>query len=97
MSENPININVSEDFLKGAAVGAAAGAALGAIAYSKYKKHKFVYGFGKCPKCGSDLRLTDKQTITKGKTTYVYGIYKCENGHKFKVLLEKHIVKKRPA
>lgn len=92
-----MSVNINEDFLKGAAAGAAVGAAAGALAFARYNRHKFIYGHGKCPKCGTDLRLIDKITIQKGRTTLVYGIFKCENGHRFKVLLEKHILKKRPA
>ena len=97
MSENPVNVNLNEDFLKGAAIGAAGGALLGAVAYSKYKKHSFVYNHGRCPKDGTKLRLVETRKVSKGKNTYIYGIYECEKGHRFKVLLEKHLYKRRPA
>ena len=90
-----IRIPDENELIKDAAL-VAGGAALGAAAYAKYKKHKFVDTYGRCPKDGTPLRLIDKVTVGKGGKTLVYGIYECERGHRFKVLLEKHIIKKRP-
>ena len=90
-----IKLPDENELIKDAAL-VAGGAALGAAAYAKYKKHSFVYNHGRCPKDGTPLKLVDKITVGKGRNTYVYGIYECEKGHRYKVLLEKHIVKKRP-